>query len=75
MEYLIYHLRPYGVNAKFVTKSGQMLSKPSLSDDEIVASVRQSAMKNRGAEDKIDNLDEQPTKRKDNASNPNDKQK
>jgi len=62
MEYLIYHLRPFGVNAKFVTKSGQVLDKVSLSDDEIVESVKKMAMKNRGAEDKIDGLVEDKSK-------------
>jgi len=62
MEYLIYHLRPYGVNARFVTSSGQQLAKPpNLSDDDIVEGVKLSAAKNRGADDKIDGVPDQKT--------------
>jgi len=57
MEYLIYHLRPFGVNARFVTSTGQQLQKPpNLSYDEIVDVVKKAAAKNRGADDKIDGL-------------------
>lgn len=57
MEYLIYHLRPYGVNARFVTSTGQQLAQvPKLSEAEIVEVVKKSAAKNRGADDQIDGV-------------------
>lgn len=54
MEYLIYHLRPYGVNVRFVTNTGQPIIKADeIDEDKIFQAVRAAAMRDRGAEDVV----------------------
>lgn len=54
LEYLIYHLRPYGINVRFVTKSGQLVLKSNQTDDEIVEAARRAAIRDRGGDDFIE---------------------
>lgn len=55
MEYLLYHLRPYGLNTRIITWADYLRDKHDLIDD-IIDVVRESAMKNLGSDDKIDRL-------------------
>lgn len=57
MEYLIYHLRPYGINAKFVMNSGEPIKNINeIDENKIIEAVRMAAARDRGAEDIVDGV-------------------
>lgn len=53
MEYLIYHLKPFGISYTFVTNSGPFVLQSNETDDEIVVAVLRAAINDKGGEDII----------------------
>ncbi len=52
MEYLIYHLRPYGVNARFVTSEGKSIGNPQeISGDVLFEAALAAAKQDQGSDD------------------------
>jgi len=67
MEYLVYHLRPYGVNARFVTSDGRPMdgSEEKIAEKELVEAALKAAKKDQGADDyKTDKKSDSPAKRR-----------
>lgn len=51
LEYLIYHLRPYGINSRFVAADGTELDRKSLDETALVAAAWKSAASDMGKDD------------------------
>ncbi len=51
LEYLIYHLRPYGINSRFVAADGSAIDHQAVDEKGVVQAAWKSAVVNMGADD------------------------